>query len=283
MTAPPNPRPLADRRSRSPTPTARSAGRSRCRSRASRRSTRRCTASSARCPPPTSRRASARRSPRCCATRSPICTPSSRAATRASRSRPSTASSRPPSRRIALWQALWEQYSACLKPLLEGDPELRGRQAQAPAARTLRRQAARARLRPRAARAAACVLAGAARVLPARRDARLRGDRGVRRADAERRRHLLLFDVQPRAAARPRRSLRDVREADRAHRPLARHVGAQGLSRTRSSARPKARSSLVDLDGAAGATLVGDGAAPTRRRRCASAIRASSRPACADA
>lgn len=27
---------------------------------------------------------------------------------------------------LALWQALWEQYSACLKPLLEGDPELSG-------------------------------------------------------------------------------------------------------------------------------------------------------------
>jgi hypothetical protein len=27
---------------------------------------------------------------------------------------------------IALWLALWEQYSACLKPLLEGDPELAG-------------------------------------------------------------------------------------------------------------------------------------------------------------
>jgi len=27
---------------------------------------------------------------------------------------------------VALWQALWEQYSACLKPLLEGDPELLG-------------------------------------------------------------------------------------------------------------------------------------------------------------
>jgi len=25
---------------------------------------------------------------------------------------------------IAVWQALWEQYSACLKPLLEGDPDL---------------------------------------------------------------------------------------------------------------------------------------------------------------
>ena len=28
---------------------------------------------------------------------------------------------------IALWQALWEQYSACLKPLLEGDAELEHR------------------------------------------------------------------------------------------------------------------------------------------------------------
>ncbi len=27
---------------------------------------------------------------------------------------------------IALWQGLWEQYSTCLKPLLEGDPELMG-------------------------------------------------------------------------------------------------------------------------------------------------------------
>jgi hypothetical protein len=31
---------------------------------------------------------------------------------------------------IALWQALWEQYSACLKPLLEGDPELQGVKAK---------------------------------------------------------------------------------------------------------------------------------------------------------
>ena len=27
---------------------------------------------------------------------------------------------------VALWQALWEQYSTCLKPLLEGDPDLQG-------------------------------------------------------------------------------------------------------------------------------------------------------------
>jgi hypothetical protein len=31
---------------------------------------------------------------------------------------------------VAMWQALWEQYSACLKPLLEGDPELQGGKAK---------------------------------------------------------------------------------------------------------------------------------------------------------
>ena len=31
---------------------------------------------------------------------------------------------------LALWQALWSQYSACLKPLLEGDPELQGVKAK---------------------------------------------------------------------------------------------------------------------------------------------------------
>jgi hypothetical protein len=31
---------------------------------------------------------------------------------------------------IAVWNALWEQYSACLKPLLEGDPELAGVKAK---------------------------------------------------------------------------------------------------------------------------------------------------------
>jgi len=31
---------------------------------------------------------------------------------------------------IALWHGLWEQYSMCLKPLLEGDPELQGVKAK---------------------------------------------------------------------------------------------------------------------------------------------------------
>ena len=31
---------------------------------------------------------------------------------------------------LALWHGLWEQYSACLKPLLEGDVELQGVKAK---------------------------------------------------------------------------------------------------------------------------------------------------------
>ncbi len=31
---------------------------------------------------------------------------------------------------IAMWQGLWEQYSTCLKPLLEGDPDLQGVKAK---------------------------------------------------------------------------------------------------------------------------------------------------------
>jgi hypothetical protein len=33
-------------------------------------------------------------------------------------------------RALALWQALWEQYSSCLKPLIEGDPDLAGVKAK---------------------------------------------------------------------------------------------------------------------------------------------------------
>lgn len=31
---------------------------------------------------------------------------------------------------VAMWMALWEQYSSCLKPLLEGDPDLQGVKAK---------------------------------------------------------------------------------------------------------------------------------------------------------
>ena len=97
---------------------------------------------------------------------------------------------------IALWQALWEQYSACLKPLLEGDPELAGVKPKLLQRGLYVGKQLVLVARPRAPRAAAGAVAGAARVLPARRDARVRGDRGLRRPDAERRRHLLLLDVQ---------------------------------------------------------------------------------------
>ena len=55
--------------------------------------------------------------------------------------------------------------------------------------------------------------------------------------------------------------------ADRAHRPLARAVGAQGLSRTRSSAKPKAPLLLIDLDAA-----VGRGARSRRRPRQSASV-----------
>ena len=84
---------------------------------------------------------------------------------------------------IALWQALWEQYSACLKPLLEGDPELAGVKPKLlQRGLYVGKQMVR-RLRPRAARAAACAVARAPCVLPAGRDAGMRGDGRVRRAD----------------------------------------------------------------------------------------------------
>ena len=143
---------------------------------------------------------------------------------------------------IALWQALWEQYSACLKPLLEGDPELAGVKAkllqrglcvgkQLLLVHGLARRVAAAR-----------ALAGAARVLPAGRNPRVRGHRGVGRPDAATR--SASPAIRP-TATRCCSGLADpcamtVRQIELTDRWLA-HVGAQDLSRTRSSARPKAR------------------------------------------
>ena len=155
-----------------------------------------------------------------------------------------------------------------------------GRQAQDSPARAVRRQAARARARPRPPRGAGVAVARAARVLPARRDARMRGHRGLRQPAPQRRRHLLLFDVQPRAAARARRSLRDVGETDRAHGSLARDVGAQGLSlraaaRNRGPRHPDRSRRRRRRDARR------ERAREHRRRPCASATPASSPPACA--
>ena len=233
-------------------------------------------------PRPSFPRASARRSPRCCAISSPTCTRSSRAATPASRSPRSIASSRPPSQAIALWHGLWEQYSTCLKPLLEGDPELAGRQGQDPAARAVRRQAARAR---RTGSRAGRVPDAVWHELHAYYRLAEMLDCAVTAVSddlmPQRRRHLLLLDVQPRAAARARRPLRDVGEADRAHRPLARDVGAQDLSlcaaaRNRGPGDPRRPRRRDRRDARPRAFR------PIPRSRCASATPASSRPACAD-
>ena len=102
---------------------------------------------------------------------------------------------------LVLWQALWEQYSACLKPLLEGDPDLQGVKAK-----VLQRGLyvgkqivlvyGLARRLPAPRR-----MAGAACLLPTRRDARMRRYGGHRRVDAERDRRIVLFDVFARPAA----------------------------------------------------------------------------------
>ena len=169
-------------------------------------------------------------SPKSCATRSRICTPSSRDATPASRSRPPSASSTRPSRRSRCGRALWEQYSACLKPLLEGDIELQG---------------VKAKLLQRGlyvGKQLVIVMALPRRVPPPSLWQELHayyrlaelldcaGHRGVGRPAAARRRHLLLFDLLPRDPAGPRRSVQPVGAPDRARRSLARPVGAQDLS-----------------------------------------------------
>ena len=129
---------------------------------------------------------------------------------------------------IALWHALWEQYSACLKPLLEGDPDLRSVKAK-----LLQRGL-------HVGKELVLVYGLARRVPPATlwqelhayfRLAEMLDCTGSAVSDPlipHGRGHLVLLDLQPRAAAGARRPLRDVGQADPARRPLAGDVGAQG-------------------------------------------------------
>ena len=104
------------------------------------------------------------------------------------------------------------------------------RQGQASATRFVDWQAARSGLRPGSAAAAGKCLAGAARLLPPSRDARVRRHRGDRRTHAQRRRSFLLLDLHARASAEPCRSLRHDGSANRAHRSLAWPLGPKGIS-----------------------------------------------------
>ena len=137
---------------------------------------------------------------------------------------------------LSLWQGLWNQYSACLKPLLEGDPELQGVKAKVLQRGLWVGKQMHPGLRSGAATAGAQRLAGTARLLPAGRDSRMYGERGVRRAHAERHRRVVLLDLFARAADAAGRPVRDDRAPDRVDRPLALDVGAQGFS-VRAAAR----------------------------------------------
>ena len=271
-------------RSPSPTPTARSGGRKRCRSPASRRSARRCTGSCARCPPrdfaPRERATIAE------VLRDQVAHLHTELARRyAGKAQPAVDRELEAAEQaIALWQGLWEQYSACLKPLLEGDPELQGVKAKLLQRGLYVGKQLVLVARARAPRAAAGAVAGAARVLPARRDARLRGHRGLRRPACRNAvgiscystySHALLLGLADPCAM----SVKQIELTDR----WLGHVGAQGLSvraaardrRPGDPGRPRRRRPARRSRPRAPRAV--------RRRRCASAIRASSRPACAGA
>ena len=174
---------------------------------------------------------------------------------------------------VALWQALWEPVlglpaSRCSR----ASTELQGRQGQAAAARAVRRQAADRRARHwRAAFPPPTCGRSCTRITGSPRCSTARWHRGVRRSDAGRGRAVVLFDVQPRIAAGARRSVRADRAADRAHRSLARPVGAQGIS-VREAARERrpGRSSSISKAGMARCSPARR--PPRKAPRCASVI-----------
>ena len=161
-----------------------------------------------------------------------------------------------------MWQGLWEQYSICLKPLLEGDAELAGREAEAAAARPGRRQAAvlvhglARRLPPatlwqeihayyRLAEMMECAVQAVSDDL---------APHAVGVSCYSTYSHALLL-----ALADP---VLDDGAADRDRRSLARRSGRARCFRMRSSARPRACRSSSISTAAPGASLV-DGSAAT--------------------
>src|SRR5208283_4895895 len=85
-----------------------------------------------------------------------------------------------------------------------GRSRVAGRQGQGPATGPVGRQTDHPGLWPGAAAAGAHCLAGAARLLSARRDSRMFGERGVRRADAQRDWCVVLLHLLARAAVAAR-------------------------------------------------------------------------------
>ena len=184
---------------------------------------------------------------------------------------------------IALWQGLWEQYSTCLKPLLEGDIELAGVKAK-----LLQRGLSVGKqlilvLRPRAPAPAALAVAGAPRVLPARRDARLRActavsddlqPHAVGISCYSTYSHALLLALADPCAM----TVRQIELADRWLGQWARKMFP--YAQQRETEGPVDRRGPRPRSPAGSLAIVPP---RTRRRRCASAIPASSRRACAAA
>ena len=163
--------------------------------------------------------------------RAPLC--------RQAAARSASASSTPPSRRSRCGRALWEQYSACLKPLLEGDIELQGVKAKLLQRGLYVGKQLVHRARPRAPR---CRRPTLWQELHAYYRLAEMLDCAVTAVSDDLMPHavgiscystychaLLLGLADPCAMSRP---------ADRARRPLARPVGAQGLP-VRAAARDR--------------------------------------------
>src|SRR3954454_23307620 len=99
------------------------------------------------------------------------------------------------------------------------------------AARAVRRQGNRPAVWTGAPRAFARALGRVARLLPLRRNARVRIARGPRQTAASFRGNLLLFDLLACTAARPRRSVCADRARMGPGRPVAAGMGPEVLSR----------------------------------------------------
>ena len=220
-----------------------------------------------------------RRSSKCAQARPATCTPSSPPLCRQAAAAIGRERGRP-SRRSLLWQtvcgAVLELPASCSKAIRSSPASRRSCKRGLHVGKQLVIVHGLARRVPPSS------LAGAARVLPAGGDARLRGDRRNPDATTPNAVGMSCYSTYCHAILLLRWPiLRDDGAPDElADRWLA-AVGAR-CSRTRSSARPRPVI-VVDLDGSSPGTLRREPRRPRRARRCDSAILASSRPACGHA